>query len=224
MKDIFFKNLAIFTEEEAALLGAKKVLVVGCGGLGGSVTELLARSGVGHLVLVDKDVFEPTNMNRQILCTADTLGKSKAEAAAQRVLSINPEADVKAVCAAFDESNAKDLVHGCDLVIDALDNVETRLLLEDVCAAENVWLIHGAVSGWSLQAGVCPPGAGMLHKLYDGGKKEGDIPGGIAMTVFACASFEVSEAIKLLLKRPGALTGRLLFFDLISKESQVAEV
>ena len=220
MEDYFIKNLAILTPEEMDLLAEKKVLVAGCGGLGGSVIELLARSGIGHLVLVDADKFEASNMNRQILCTTDTLGKSKSETARDRVLSINPCADVQAHECFLDKDNAARLMNGCDIVIDALDSVPSRLDLEDACSVAGIPLVHGAVNGWSFQSGICPPGANILHLLYSG-KVTGRPGGGIAMTVFTCASFEVSEAIKLLLNRPDTLFGKLVFFDLFLKESQI---
>ena len=224
MTEYFKKNQAIFSPEEMALLADKKILVAGCGGLGGSVIELLSRSGIGHLIVADGDQFEPSNMNRQLLCTTDTLGRSKAEEAAGRILSINPDADVRTVCCRLDRNNLKELLPGCDLVIDALDSVSSRLMLEDACAEEGLFLIHGAVNGWFLQAGICPPGAGMLHTLYASHDPGGPSGGGIAMTVFTCAAFEVSEAIKLLLHRPDTLTGKLVFFDLLSKESEVVSL
>lgn len=224
MNDLFIKNLAIMTPEEAEILKEKKILVAGCGGLGSSVIELLARTGIGHLILTDRDVFEPTNMNRQILCTLETLGKSKAETALRRVLQIDPDIDASAVCENITKDNARDLIRGCDLVIDALDSVSSRLLLEDACADEGIVLIHGAVNGWSLQTGVCPPGAGMLHTLFGGKDAAEHAGGGIAMTVFTCAAFEVSEAVKLLLNRSDSLLGKILLFDLISKESDIIDL
>ena len=220
-KEFFSKNSAIFSPEEMSVLADKKILVAGCGGLGSSVIELLSRSGIGHLIVADGDQFEPSNMNRQILCTPDTLGSSKARAAAQRILSINPDCDVQAVCCRLDKANLKDLLPGCDLVIDALDSVSGRLMLEDACEEAGLFLIHGAVNGWFLQAGVCPPGAGMLHTLYASHDQDGPSGGGIAMTVFTCAAFEVSEAIKHLLHRPDTFTGKFLLFDLLSKETEI---
>ena len=114
MTEYFKKNQAIFSPEEMALLADKKILVAGCGGLGGSVIELLSRSGIGHLIVADGDQFEPSNMNRQLLCTTDTLGRSKAEAAAGRILSINPDADVRTVCRRLDRDNLKELLSGCE--------------------------------------------------------------------------------------------------------------
>ena len=180
----------------------------------------MARSGIGRLLLADGDVFEPSNMNRQIFCTVDTLGQGKAEASAARVRKINPGIEARAVARRITPENAADLVRGCDIVIDALDSVPARLLLEDACGAEGVILVHGAVNGWSLQAGVCPPGARMLHALYRG-NEAGKGSGGVAVTVFACAAFQVSEAIKILLGREDALMGKFVLFDLLSKESQM---
>ena len=226
MNDYFVKNLGIMTPGEQQQIADTKVLVVGCGGLGGSVIEVLVRTGFSNLTVVDGDVFEETNMNRQLLCTTETLGKGKAAAAAERAKLINPDIDIKAIEKRIDDSNAAEFVRGCDIVIDALDNVETRLLLEETCAKEQVVLIHGAVSGWQLQVAVCPPGAGVLEKLYrtesvENSEGKPAAPGGIAMIVFPCAAFEVSEAVKYILGRPGVLYGKVLFFDLITKESRV---
>lgn len=220
MDAYFMKNSAVFTPDEMKSLAERKILVAGMGGLGGAVTELLARSGIGHLVLADGDRFEPSNMNRQILCTTDTLGQSKAQAGKDRVLKIHPGAFVQAFEGFLNRENALALMEGCDLVIDALDSVSSRLELEEACALKSLPLVHGAVNGWSIQAGICPAGANLLHLLYSGRKLNGYAGGGIATAVFTCAAFQVSEAIKLLLNKPDAMVGKLLFFDLISKESQ----
>ncbi|MBR2832471.1 MAG: HesA/MoeB/ThiF family protein [Oscillospiraceae bacterium] len=220
----FVKNLAILTEEEQKLLSEKRVLVAGCGGLGGSVIELLCRSGFMHLTVVDGDVFEPSNMNRQILCTTETLGQSKALTAAKRARLISPEIEIEAVADFITEENIRGLIRGKDLVMDALDSVEGRLMLEDACAAEGVCLVHGAVKEWMIQTAVCPPGAGVLHKLYKGKTGSGGTPGGVGVNVFSCASFEVTEAIKLMTGREGTLSGKILFFDLYEKESQIVEL
>lgn len=224
MMSYFEKNLAIMTEDEQKLLSEKKVLVVGCGGLGGSVIELLCRSGFMDLTVADGDVFEPSNMNRQLLCTVKTLGKSKALAAAERARLVSPDIKIKAVTEFITEDNIRDLIHGKDLVIDAMDSAEGRLMLEDACAAEGIYLVHGAVKQWMIQVGVCPPGAGILHKIYTKANVPRGLPGGVGVNVFTCASFEVTEAIKLLTGREGTLIGKILFFDLYEKESQIVDL
>jgi len=222
MEDIFIKNLAIMTPKEQALLSQKRVFVAGCGGLGGSVIEILCRTGFSHITAADDDIFEESNMNRQILCTCGTLGASKSETAAERARLINPAIDFTPVRTLITPENVRSLIHGCDLVIDALDSIMARLVLEDACAVENIPLIHGAVSGWQLQTAVCMPGSQVLHRLY-ANSSDRKSQGGTAMTVFACASFEVSEGVKLLLDRPDVLRDRVLLFDLIDKESTVLD-
>ena len=220
----FEKNLAIMTEEDQQLLAKKKVLVAGCGGLGGSVIELLCRSGFMNLTVVDGDVFSETNMNRQILCTTETLGQNKALAAVERARLISPEINIKAVTEFITKDNIKTLIHGNDLVMDALDSIECRLLMEDACAEEGIPIIHGAVRDWMIQVAVCPPGAGILHKIYNVETSPKGSPGGVGVNVFSCASFEVTEAIKLLTGREGLLSGQVLFFDLLEKESQILDL
>lgn len=224
MTEFFERNLSVITEEEQQVLANKKVLVIGCGGLGGSIIELLCRFGFSNLTVIDADVFEPSNMNRQLLCTTQTLGRKKAEAAAQRAKMINPDIRIEAVTAFFDESNAGELVHGKDLVIDALDSLESRLLAEEICEKEGVYLVHGAVYGWMIQTAVCPPGKRVLHKLYGLAKNSPAKGGGISMNVASCASFEVTEAVKFLLGRPDVLEGKVLFFDLMTKENYTIDM
>ena len=130
----YIRNLGAITEADCSLLRQKTVLVVGCGGLGGYLMEYLARIGIGTIRCVDGDVFDETNLNRQILATTDTLGKSKVQAAAERLQAVNPDVSVQPVCAFLDSSNAKEFVQGCDMVLDALDNIPSRKILADACA------------------------------------------------------------------------------------------
>ena len=101
--------------------------VLGCGGLGGYIIEMLARAGVGSLVLIDGDTFSESNLNRQLLCTEEKMGKNKAEAGRDRVQSINSVVEVRACTEYFRDENADALLQGCDLVLDALDNNTSRL-------------------------------------------------------------------------------------------------
>ncbi|MCX7882256.1 MAG: ThiF family adenylyltransferase [Brevinematales bacterium] len=107
-----------------------RVMVVGLGGVGGMALEALARSGVGHFVVVDFDVFHPTNLNRQVLATQETLGKSKAHVASQRILSINPKAEVRAIEGFVDAGVEEMLSHyPVDFVIDAIDSLNPKVFL-----------------------------------------------------------------------------------------------
>ena len=190
------RNIPAISEDDQQLLATKRVLVVGCGGLGGYVIEYLARLGIGELTVTDGDCFEESNFNRQLLSSVPKLGCSKAKAAAERLTQINPDVRVTAVEARFDIDNADELVSGQDLVIDALDNVTSRLLLEDVCAVHGVTIVHGAIQGWSVQTAVVRPGSGLLHRLYG---PQGAAPGktSLSFTPAFCAAVEVAEAVKL---------------------------
>lgn len=211
------------------MLKNKSVLVVGCGGLGGYAIEYLARLGVGHITAVDGDVFCESNLNRQLFCTTDNIGKSKASEAATRIAAINPELEVKAVAEFFNADNAVYLLEGTDVVIDALDNVESRMILEDACEQAGVTIVHGAVQGWTMQATVVEPGSKLLHNLYksndkvpsthEASKEDPDAKTCLCPTPACCAAIQVSEALKMLLGRDSSLNGNMLFWDLQTMDS-----
>ena len=160
------RNIPALTEEEQAVLAGKAVAVIGCGGLGGHLIELLARVGVGSIRCVDGDVFEESNLNRQLLSTMETLGCSKAKAAAERVKAIDPAVQVTAHPVFLTRDNARELLSGCDAVLDALDSIESRRILSDACAELGIPLVYGAISGWVAQAGVSMPGDRLIDALF----------------------------------------------------------
>ncbi len=213
MEERYIRNIPAVSAEEQETLAAKRVLVVGCGGLGGYLIEYLARMGVGEITAVDGDVFEPSNLNRQILSTPALLGRSKAIAAKERVETVNPLVKIRAVKIFLDESNAADLTAGQDLVLDALDNIPARLILEDACARAGVTLVHGAIRGWFAQIAVVPPGSGLLHRLYAKSETVGD-QASLPFTPPFCAAVQAAETVKLLCGQPSILEGHLLLSDL----------
>lgn len=166
MKDIYTRNIPAINPDEQETLQTRRVLVVGCGGLGGYAVEYLARLGVGHIVAVDGDTFSESNLNRQLLSSIATLGQSKSEVAVDRIHSINPDIEAIAIKEFFNENNAVRLLDSIDLVIDALDNVAARFILEDACEKAGIFIVHGAVQGWNMQATVVQPGSRTLHSLY----------------------------------------------------------
>ncbi len=215
MQQRYERNIGPITEREQTLLKEKNVCVVGCGGLGGYVIELLARMGVGRLTLIDGDTFSASNLNRQLVCEEDLLGAPKACAAKARVGRVNSDVAVKAHEAFLTKDNAPQLLMGHDLVVDALDSVEARLLLEDACAELGIVLVHGAVAGWSVQVCTVYPGDGMLRKIYSG-KKPSRPPGVLSFAPAFAASLEVAQALKVLLDKPDILRNRLFVGDLLS--------
>lgn len=124
----YLRNQDAISEVEQASLALNRVLVLGCGGLGGMVIECLARIGVGHLRVVDGDLFEASNLNRQLLCSTMNLGRPKTLAAKQRVMAVNPLVEVDAAQADLTAENALELLADCDVAVDCLDNIPARLV------------------------------------------------------------------------------------------------
>lgn len=243
MEDRYNRNIPAISEDEQNNLKTKTVVVIGCGGLGGYAIEYLARLGIGKIIAVDGDVFTESNLNRQLLCTTDTLGKAKAAAAVDRIHSINPEIEAIPICEFLTAESAASLVSDVDLLIDALDNVESRLILEDVCENAGVTFVHGAIQGWTLQASVVTPGSRTLHSLYNAddsnsaSKIDPDSTSAgivevindneeylssktcLCPTPACCAAIQVAESLKILLGRESSLAGQVLFMDLQTMES-----
>ena len=127
------RNMNTLSKEENESLKNFKICVVGCGGIGGYVIEMLGRLGIGYITVIDGDVFEETNLNRQILSNSQTIGKSKAQTARERMKLVNPDIYVNAVFSHLNGENGMELIKDHNLVIDALDDVETRFILQDIC-------------------------------------------------------------------------------------------
>ena len=173
----------------------KKVLVAGCGGLGGYIIEMLLRLGVREITAVDGDVFDESNMNRQIYATRYTIGKNKAEIAAQRALEINPEIKINAITQFIDQDNVDSIVHECDIAIDALDNIESRKLLAASCSKYGIPMVYGAIGDFTAQAAVIYPGDKLLEELYNSKAQKLNT---VSFVPPFCASMQLSLAYSLL--------------------------
>lgn len=213
MEERYVRNQPSISEEQMEMLRGKHVLVLGCGGLGGYAVEYLARLGIGSITVVDGDVFSVSNLNRQILCTEQNLGEPKVYAAQKRVKEINSEVEVLPVFEYFSTENAECLMNGADVVIDALDNIESRLLMEDAAAEAGKTVIHGAIEGWTIQAMLIPPGSGLLHALYRS-VGENPVKPSLPMTPAVCAAVQISAAIQFLCEGDSALRDGLLMMSL----------
>lgn len=210
------RNIPALTEEECLALQSKRVLVVGCGGLGGHIIDMLARIGVGSLRVVDGDVFEPSNLNRQLLSEVPLLGIKKAKAAADRIARVNPQVHVEAVEEYLTEANVWGLISGCDVVLDALDNIPTRKLLAEACAKAGIPYVYGAIAGWVAQAAVSMPGDGLIEMLFPEEIEIRD-KSVLSFTPALCAAMQTSLCVKLLTGRPVA-AGTVYCFDLLNQE------
>jgi molybdopterin/thiamine biosynthesis adenylyltransferase len=215
------RNRAMISIQQQILLLQSKVAVFGCGGLGGYIIEELARLGVGRITVVDPDVFEEHNLNRQLLCTQDVLGKKKVDAAAQRVASINPAVRLQAFDVAFGRDNSTALLEGATVAADALDSIPIRLELAEACKDQDIPLVHGAVAGWSGHVAVQYPGEDILQHLYTGEKTGHGVErklGNPSFTPAVIASLEVAEIVRILLGTEPLKPRRYLAVDLYHME------
>ena len=216
MEARYSRNIPALTEEECALLRTRRVLVVGCGGLGGHIIDLLTRVGVGSLRVVDGDVFEPTNLNRQLLSDTEVLGRPKAEVAAEHIRRVSPHTAVEAAARFMTEENVRELIQDCDIVMDALDSISARRTLAWACADAGIPYVYGAIQGWVAQAAVSMPGDDLIGKLFP---QEVEIldKSVLSFTPALCASVQAALAVTLLVGRP-VRTGTVYYFDLLDQE------
>lgn len=221
MEPRYLRNVPALSKDECALLKTKRVCIVGCGGLGGYLVELLCRVGVGHIRALDGDVFDETNLNRQLLSEEALIGQSKAEAAAQRVARIAPETKLEAISSFLTEKNAAEIIAGCDAVLDALDNAESRRILSRACGNAGIPYIYGAISGWVAQAGISMPGDGLIDALYPDGVEIRD-KSVLSFTPALCASMQAALCVRLLCGRD-VDTGKLYYSDLLNMEFETIE-
>ena len=219
----YSRNKNLMSDDEIILLSQKKVCVLGLGGLGGYIVEMLSRIGVGSLTLVDGDVFDETNLNRQLFSSMNNLGSSKALEAEKRVRGINPLTKVIPVYEFVDSSNAMKIIANHDVIVDALDSIDLRKYIAKVCTEINLPLVHGAIAGWYGQVETIYPNDTTLDILYPKDIKRGIEKelGNPSFTPALVASIQVSEVIKLLLNRGDLLRNSFMMIDLYTNDIEV---
>jgi len=215
----YFRNIDSLGVSGQSRLLLSSVAVVGAGGLGGLVIELLARMGVGNIIIIDGDRFTEDNLNRQILCREDDIDRLKAEVGAQRVRAINSAIEVTPHPIFLTGDNAVDLLGASQVVVDALDRISVRILLEKVIGEMNIPMVHGAIGGFLGQVTTVMPGSNILSSLYDGQTAElargvESVLGTPTVTPAVIAALEVMEVIKLILGRGTLLQDGLLYLEL----------
>ena len=215
-----YERNGIISHQEQAKLKKVKVCVLGCGGLGGYVIEMLSRFGIGYITAVDGDVFNLSNLNRQLLCTMETIGKSKAFTAAERVEHIDPTIEVNVLSLFLNEDNVYDIIAHHDLIIDALDSNEVRRIALIACEKLKIPYIHGAIAGWYGQMCTVFPEDTFLREYLSHVRSKGiemNI-GNPSFTPALLASYQVAEAIKVLIGRGELIREKLMYVDLLNNE------
>jgi adenylyltransferase/sulfurtransferase len=199
-------------ETQEKLLGSR-VFVAGIGGLGCSAALSLAAAGVGELTICDGDVVERSNLNRQFLFSVDDLTRPKAPLAATRLAEINPDVTVKPVVSEIDRRTAPALIEGVDLVLDCLDNPETRMALNRACIARRTPMIYAAVSGFTGYLSFLSPPETPCLECFVGTSPPAVDPPVPSCTSAALGALEAMEALKFLTGVGETLRGRLLIME-----------
>jgi molybdopterin/thiamine biosynthesis adenylyltransferase len=225
----YARNMKTFSPEDQSILLSSRASIVGLGGLGGAVTEILTRIGIGRLTLIEGDAFEESNLNRQFLSTHHLLDTSKAKAAVKRVREINPTITVDVHEELLDEKNAVRLIENSDVIVDCLDNIQTRFTLEDAAKKVRSPLVSAAVAGvYGHVASIFPEDKG-LSLIYGDSKilqpKGAETSlGCLSHAVTLLAALEASEVIKILLKKGSVLRNKLGVVDLTDNIFEVLDL
>lgn len=215
----YIRNMEAVSQEEQLLLLDAAIGVCGCGGLGLYVINHLARLGVGHITVWDSDVFSESNLNRQLWSDLENLGKSKAEVCRQLIRTINPAVEIEVIRSRWEESQGEKF-RWQQVIVDALDDISSRLRLAEACEEMGLPLVHAAVGGWYGQVTVIMPGDPTMVDLYGGnlGKGLEEEQGTLSFTAAIAASVQASEAIKLVLGRDSELRRKICMIDLLEPE------
>jgi len=207
-------------------LKSARIALVGAGGLGAPASLYLAAAGVGHLRIIDPDVVDRTNLQRQVIYAELDLGEAKVTASARHLSALNPNITIDQVQARLDETNASDLLEDFDLVLDGTDDFATRFAVNSACVRHGIPLVSGAIGRWTGQVGVfgsrpcyrclvpeIPPDAETCAAV--------GVMGALAGVI---GSMMALEAIKLITGAGQALTSRLLIYDALSAEARTVRL
>jgi adenylyltransferase/sulfurtransferase len=211
-------------------LAAARVLCIGAGGLGSPVLQYLAAAGVGRIGIVDDDLVDESNLQRQTIFATSEIGQSKARVAAQRVQEINPLVAPDAIPLRFDASNARDLVRLYDVVIDCTDRFETRYLINDACTLENKPDVYGSIFRFDGQVSVFARDRGPCYRcLFPQAPPAGSVPtcaegGVLGVLAGIVGTWQANEALKLVLGIGQPLIGRLLLIDALGAQTREIEI
>ena len=220
-------NTINFAEQITLLIS--KVAVVGCGGLGGNIIELLARLGVGIILAIDGDKFQESNLNRQILCTERDLGRDKAATVITKMKHINSSISIQPHSHFIDAENITHLIWNSDVVVDALDSIPLRFVLEKACKDLKIPFIHGAINGLQGQVATIFPEDKGLAAIYGPEEKYQKLPSdnhisALSVTPSLVASLQVAEVLKVLLRRGKLLRNKLLLINLEKNDFNILEI
>ena len=213
MSERYLRQLPLIGADGQEKLASSTVFIAGAGCLGSPVAMYLAEAGVGSIRIADGDLIEETNLNRQLLHTADRVGMDKASSAMQTLTALNPSCRVRAFAEPVTDESVLRLVGDASLIVDCLDNFEARYVLNRVALKLRVPLLHGAVSGYSGQLTLVVPGeTPCLSCIFPSVKSTDEKIPSLGACAGVVGSLQALEAIRVLTGHP-TLNGKLLLYD-----------
>lgn len=213
MSERYVRQIPLMGDEGQKKLSESTVFIAGAGGLGSPVLYYLAAAGIGNLRIADLDKVEESNLNRQILHSAERLGVSKAESAKKTLEALNPEINITAFTEKIDEKSIGRLAGDADIIVDCMDNFETRYILNSFSHDNDIPMVHGAVSGFSGQATlIIPKKTPCLSCIFPNAVTTQKTPV-LGFTAGVIGSIEAGETLKYLLGKGETLAGKLLVYD-----------
>ena len=202
-----------------------KICVVGVGGLGNPITSRLVAMGIGNLRIIDRDVIELSNLHRQTMYDESDVGQVKVEVASKKLQKLNPDCKIESLAISVNEYNAKEIIDGCDVVIDALDSVNARYALNKACVEKNIPFVTGAAVGVSGQAFTIIPKQSACYYCMFPDLNEDTMPTcsieGVHPSILSLVGgIEVAEAVKIILEKKPSLSDKILHIDLENLDFQ----
>lgn len=211
--DTYTRQIPLIGDAGQEMLGRSTVFIAGAGGLGSPVALYLASAGVGCLRIADMDTVDTSNLNRQILHAQDRIGCSKAASAKKTLEALNPSCHVEIFDEKITDESIMRMIGNADLIIDCLDNFETRYVLNHAAIALNKPLLHGAVAGYSGQLTLVLPGkTPCLSCIFPHAETSDKAPAVLGAACGIIGSMQALEAVRVLIDKP-TLAGKLLIYD-----------
>jgi molybdopterin-synthase adenylyltransferase len=211
--DRYKRQMMLFGEEGQERLKKAHIFIAGAGGLGSPIAIYLAVAGVGTITIVDMDVVDQSNLNRQILHFDRDIGKMKTASAEEKLRELNPDITINAIDVRIEESNAANLIGKADGIVDAMDNYPTRYLLNDIAIAKEIPLFHGGIRGFYGQATTIIPGITPCLKCIFPKAPPKEVFPVVGVTPGIIGTIQANEVIRYLLGSGDLLTGRLFIWD-----------
>ncbi|XMB72914.1 ThiF family adenylyltransferase [Mycoplasmatota bacterium WC30] len=210
----FSENLGVLTIKEFEVLRDVKILLIGLGGLGGNIANGLVRLGVHHLTIVDFDCFDVTNLNRQLFSNSENLGEYKVNVIEKELLKINSNSSIVSYTSKIQDIPQIKL-GDFNYIIDAVDDLKTKVFIEKLGTDLNIPVLHGACAGWYGQVGWIMPGSNLVKNIY--GVHDHGIEAELknpSFTPSAVASIMVSEFLKMIKNSENTIINQFLLIDL----------